>query len=307
MNYSIPIFLASGNAYAPFVATTITSIVKNTESFIDFYILDGGISKINKQKILKIKNKYDNFSVDFIDMKYARLDRFPNIGHYSLNTFSRYFIPDLKPDLNKILYLDVDIIVKDDISKLYSQDLENYPIGAVLEDFYPDNCLHLKEMCPAYNGGSNYFNAGVLLLNIDYFRKNNLTQKLIDTTIQFKDVLSCPDQDVFNLIFENNFKILDYKFNFMPDHKDNILKSSKKEAIEAVNNPIILHYTCRKPWITMQAESANDFWEIAKETPFYKVLKFKLILHMSLLNFIKKIKTKISKLFKNTITLNKRV
>lgn len=298
---TIPIFLASGNTYAPFLATTITSIVKNTESFIDFYILDGGISKRNKQKILKIKNKYDNFSVDFIDMKYASLERFPNIGHYSLNTFSRYFIPDLQPGLNKILYLDVDIIVKDDISKLYSQDLENYPIGAVLEDFYPDNYLHLKKMCPAYNGGSNYFNAGVLLLNTDYFRKNNLTQKLIDTTIQLKDVLSCPDQDVFNFIFENNFKILDYKFNFMPDHKDYILKLGKKEVIEAVNNPIILHYTGRKPWFTIQAESANDFWEIAKETSFYKALKLKLIFHMSLLNFIKKVKNKISKLLKKQL------
>lgn len=299
MNCSIPIFLASDDNYAPFVATTIVSIVKNTKSFIDFYILDGGILKRNKRKIFKIKNRYNNFSIEFIDMKYAGLERFPNIEHYSLNTFSRYFIPDLKPDLNKILYLDVDIIVKDDISKLYNQDLGDYPVGAVLEDFYPNNYLHLKKICPTYKGGSNYFNAGVLLLNLDYFRKNNLTQKLIDITIQLKDVLSCPDQDVFNFIFENNFKILDYKFNFMPDHKDYILKLGKKEAIEAIDNPIILHYTGRKPWLTMQAERANDFWEIAKETSFYRMLKLKLIFLIKLPNFIRNVKNKIIKLLKN--------
>lgn len=270
---NIPIFLASDDNYAPFVATTITSIVKNTKSFIDFYVLDGGIFELSKQKILSLKNEFNNFSIEFIDMKDSGLERFPYIRHYSLNTFSRYFIPELKPDLNKILYMDVDIIVKGDVAELYNQDLGNYPLGAILEDFYPHNYTYLKKICPNYSGGSNYFNAGILLLSLDYFRKNNLTQKLIDKTIELKDVLSCADQDVFNLIFENNFKIFDYKYNFMPDFIDLILELDKKEAIEATNNPVILHYTYKKPWNTMQANMAEDFWQVAKLTPFYEELK----------------------------------
>lgn len=273
MNQPIPIFLASDDNYAPFVATTIISIVKNTSSFINFYILDGGILEWNKQKILSIKKDFNNFSVEFLDMKNSGLERFPNIRHYSLNTFSRYFIPEMKTDLDKILYLDVDIIVKSDIAELYNQDLENYPVGAILEDFYPDNYTHLKKICPTYKGGSNYFNAGILLLSLNYFRKNNLTQILVDKTIELKDVLSCPDQDIFNFIFDNNFKILDYKYNLMPDHQDYIHKLGKKEAIDAISKPVILHYTARKPWNTLRAEMSDDFWQIAKLSPFYCDLK----------------------------------
>lgn len=266
---NIPVFLASDNNYAPFVATTICSIVKNTKSFVDFYVLDGGISKKNKQKIESLKNQFNNFAIEFLDMSDAQLERFPNVQHYSVNAFSRYFIPELKPELNKILYLDVDIIVKGDIAKLYGQNLENYPLGAVLEDFYEGNYVHLKKICPTYSGGSNYFNSGVLVMDLDYFRKNNLTQKLIDKTIELKEVLSCPDQDIFNFIFEGNFKILDYEFNFMPDHFELLKKMHPEKAEQIKNNAIIFHYTWKKPWLNKSVASA-DFWEIAKLTAFYE-------------------------------------
>lgn len=276
MTQTIPIFLASDDNYAPFVSTTIISIVKNTNSFINFYILDGGILEWNKQKIISLKKDFNNFNVEFLDMKNSGLERFPNIRHYSLNTFSRYFIPEMKPDLDKILYLDVDIIVKSDIAELYNQDLENYPVGAVLEDFYPNNYQHLKTICPTYKGGSNYFNAGVLLLSLNYFRENNLTQILVDKTIELKDVISCPDQDIFNFIFDNNFKILDYKFNLMPDYQEAIHELGKKEAIDAISNPVILHYTAFKPWNTLQGKMVDDFWQVAKLSPFYRELKMTL-------------------------------
>jgi lipopolysaccharide biosynthesis glycosyltransferase len=273
MHQSVPIFLASDDRYAPFVATTINSIAKNTKSFIDFYVLDGGILDANKQKIESLKEQFNNFSIEFIDMKNAGLERFPNMRHYSLNTFSRYFIPDLKPDLDKVLYMDVDIIVKGDIAELYNEDLGKYPLGAILEDFFPLNYTYLMETFPDYKGGNNYFNAGVLLISLDYFRKNDLTQKLIDKTVELKEVLSCPDQDIFNLFFENNFKVIDYKFNFMPDHDDCLLKLGKKEAIEALDYPVVLHYTGRKPWKDCLAKRAVDFWEIARLTPFFDELK----------------------------------
>ncbi|HPT40888.1 MAG TPA: glycosyltransferase family 8 protein [Candidatus Gastranaerophilaceae bacterium] len=273
MTQQIPIFLASDDNYAPFVATTITSIVKNTTSFINFYVLDGGIVEWNKQKIQSIQSDFKNFSVEFVDMGKCGLERFPNLNHYSVNTFSRYFIPELKPDLDKILYLDIDIIVKGDIAQLYNQEMNDYPIAAILEDFYPENYKYLKQICPNYDGGSNYFNAGVLLISLDYFRKNNITQQLIDTTVKLKDLIRCADQDILNFVFANNFKILDYKFDFMPDHKDYIYKLGKKEAIGAIDNHGLIHYTGRKPWNTMQAENAQDFWDVAKLTPFYKELK----------------------------------
>jgi len=266
---SIPVFLASDNNYSPFVATTILSIIKNTKSFISFYVLDGGIHQSNKRKILSLSRKYKNFSVEFINMKTFELKKFPDIKHYTTNAFSRYFIPELKPDLKKVLYLDVDIIVTGDIAELYNQELGEYSIGAILEDYCPRNYTYLKEICPAYNGGCNYFNSGVLIMNIDDFKKNNITQKLVETTIKLKDVLNCPDQDVLNLIFENNFKILDYKYNFFSGHEKYVISSGKKELLEARENHLILHFTGGKPWKDKSVEMSSKFWDIAKETSFY--------------------------------------
>lgn len=230
---NIPTFLASDDNYAPFVGTTICSIIKNTKSNVDFYILDGGISEENKNKIYSLTKKKKNISIEFITIEKEKLEKFPNIEHYSLNTFSRYFIPECKPKLNKIIYLDVDIIVKGDIAKLYNQDLEEFPLGAILEDFYLGNYTYLKKTIPEYHGGSNYFNAGVLVLNLDYFRKNNLTQILINKTLELANILNTADQDVFNLVFENNFKALDYKFNFMPDHFE-LLKTLHPQKSNAI-------------------------------------------------------------------------
>lgn len=282
----VPIFLASNNNYAPFVSTTIISIVKNTTAFINFYILDGGINNKNKEKIKKIKNQFKNFSIEFIDMKNFELERFPNIAHYSTSAFSRYFIPEIKPHLKKILYLDVDIIVKGDIYELFNQNLENYPLGAILEDFYPQNSIYLKKIYPKYNGGTNYFNSGVLVVELDYFKKNNITNILVNKTNELKDVLNCPDQDVLNIIFENNFKILDYKFNFMPFHQKHFMKNEK------VENPIIIHYTAEKPWKNSETEGGDDFWEIAKLSPFYAELEKNIKLPKLLKNIPSKEKIK---------------
>lgn len=269
----IPIFLASNDCYAPFVATTILSVVKNTKAFINFYILDGGITNEKKQKITGLKNKFKNFSIEFIDMEKYNLERFPEIRHYSTSAFSRYFIPELKPELEKAIYLDVDIIVTGDILELYNQNLEHYALGAILEDFYPANYTYLKKICPEYKGGSNYFNSGVLLINIPEFNKRGCLQKLLDCTFQYYKKMSCADQDIFNIIFQNNFKILDYKFNFMPDHKNYIIKTNKPNAIQSIKNHIVIHYTYIKPWKEKNVSKSDKFWEIAKQTPFYWDLK----------------------------------
>ena len=121
MTNKIPVFLSSDNNYAPFIATTIASICNNTKSFIEFYILDSGISEGNKEKILSLSNKFDNFSLEyiFIDVqKYFK--NFRSIPYITLSTYNRIFIPEKNKKNEKIIYLDCDLIVTSDISELYN-------------------------------------------------------------------------------------------------------------------------------------------------------------------------------------------
>lgn len=268
----IPVFMASDDNYAPFLCASMRSILENTSSLIEFNILDNGITEEKKNKILKSLEEFKNKEITFFDMaKFSSLQEFPDLRHYTKTTFCRYFIPDLCKNHKKVLYFDVDTIIKGDILELFNQDLDGYPIGAILEDFYPANYTVLKEkIFPEFNGGDKYFNAGILVIDLEKFKKENCQKKLIELTIQLNDRLSCADQDVFNIVFENNFKILDYKFNFMPDHKHFLFEKHPDISVE----PVILHYAAGKPW-KMRSSRNNDFWEILNDTEFYEEVQAK--------------------------------
>ena len=268
----IPVFLASDDNYAPFAATMMYSVLEHTDAFIDFYVLDGGISDGSKILIAASLAAFEHKSLTYFDMSAYGLERFPNVRHYSLNAFSRYFIPELRPELAKIIYLDVDIIVKGDIAELYDEDMDGYPVAAVLEDFYAGNWTMLKEkIYPQYNGGDRYFNTGVLLLDIPQLIAGNYTDKMIKLTVELSDKLNCPDQDVFNILFENNFKVLDYRYNFMPGHWQ--MLQEKHPEIKTIA-PFAIHYTAGKPW-RGSCEMKEEFDRVLRETYFATLVKDK--------------------------------
>lgn len=275
MNH-IPVFLASDDNYAPFLATTAYSTLFHTNSFIDFHILDGGISPLSQKLIAQSLSGFSNFSIRYINMRQYSLNRFPKIKHYSVNAFSRYFIPEIAPELSKAIYMDVDVIVTGDIKNIYDIPLDGCPLGAVLEDFADHNPRYLKQhIFPQYQGLNGYFNSGMLLLDIPLLNKGNYINLCIEKTTELSEKLSCADQDIFNIVFENNFKALDYRYNFMPGYFT-ALKKLKPQAAEAACCDIhMIHYTAGKPWQKENIEMADEFWKVAAKTAFYNLIKFR--------------------------------
>lgn len=287
MHSSIPVFLACDDNYAPFLCTTMYSMLMHTNSDIDFYVMDGGISKQSKKLVMQSLKEFKHKNIRYIDMSKFGLNRFPNLKHYSLNTFSRYFIPEIAPNLGKAIYIDVDVIIKGDIAELYNENLGGHAVGAVLEDFYVGNYTTLKEkIWPKYRGGDQYFNAGVMLLDIQKFIKNKYQEKLIGLTIQLYDKLSCPDQDVFNILFDGKFKILDYRYNFMPDY---LAMLQKRHPERGEVKPLVIHYTGKKPWKNHGSDSA-DFDNILRLTKFSKLVRQKFSTHLVFQTQLKKYK-----------------
>lgn len=293
-NLIVPVYLACDENYVPYLATAMYSILKNTTSHINFFILDGGILPKSKLLLKKSLEAFNNFDIEYLDITKYNLNRFPNLRHYSLNAFSRYFIPKVTPNIVKGIYLDVDIIVKKDITDLFNIELEHFPLAAVSEDFYGDNAYYLKNnIYPEYKSGLLYFNTGVLLVNISEFIKKDYCSKLINLTIKYSDKLSCPDQDVFNIVFEDNFKILDYKYNFMPDYYNKLVAYRPEIADTIKDDAYILHYTRYKPWKSRKAAAFKDFWDIAEKTLFidrikhtYETNQYNLIKKVCLFGFI---------------------
>lgn len=267
----IPIFLSSDNNYAPFVATTIISICDNTEAFCEFYILDGGIFEENKIKIQNLKEKYENFSIEFIkidlEKEFNDLEYENNCPHVTLSTYNRFLISKLKPEIDKLLYLDVDIIVKGDIELLFKINLSDKLLGAIPENFSNnDNALN-RNLSLSLKNTHKYFNAGVLLIDNKKWLEQNIMKKLFITDKKFKDKLKWADQDVLNIVFDSNYLELDEKFNWMTQKENNC------------NEIIIRHFnTHKKPWQFNENVSTNLipnidwFWQYASKTDFYKEL-----------------------------------
>ena len=272
---NIPIFLSSDNNYAPLVATTMTSILSNTKSFIEFYILDGGITSDNVEKIQSLKNNFNNFSIEFIKIDYEKYFKgFKTSGHWSKAVYARLLIPNLKPNINKAIFMDVDILVIGDIANLYNEDLENYALGAVWEDFSEQIPEHLTKIRKnmALNTNHKYFNSGVLLINCTRWRNENISSKLFKIADKYCDKIQMVDQDILNKCFDNNYKMLPKKYNYLTPYfwYDDEHKYLIRHLVGHV-----------RPWQIKEDINTDlipdlkTFWYYAKMTPFYKELTSK--------------------------------
>lgn len=273
----IPVFLSSDNNYSPFVATTILSIMDHTKSAVDFYILDGGIYEENKKQILKLISQFPNIGIKFLKVDTEKKFKdFPTRMHFTIDMYTRFLIPELMPDFDKVIYSDVDVIFNGNVADLYSEKLDGFPIGAVpymFGYFNPDQ----KEIL-SYHERLNlsqkhkYFESGLLLLDCKQWRDSKLTDKLLESVSKSGDgVLLTPDQDALNVFFENNYKPLNNKYIVTPERTSLML--SNRETEESIKNPFIFHFTGPiKPWDKPEIEYAEYFWKYAEKTEFYKLL-----------------------------------
>ena len=129
----IPVVLSSDNKVFFGLATVIVSMLENAyeDTFYDIYVLcTDTVTNENKNKLVELKNKYDKFSLSFMDMK----DTFKNIPvtHKDVNYVSafKFLIPSLFPQFDKILYLDTDVMVRGDLTELYNTAITDYYIAA---------------------------------------------------------------------------------------------------------------------------------------------------------------------------------
>ena len=273
---SINICFTSDNNYVRPLSCTIASILKNTSSETDLhiFILEHDISFENKNKILSLKNIKD-CEISFIKIDSSIFCNFPDFkGSYITKTaYFRFLVADLLKDIDKILYLDSDIIVLSQIEALFSEDITDFYIGAV-EDigFYFDRACLIKSF-------DTYVNSGVLLINLKKWRQDNISQKLFDVVEKYGYNLIYHDQTAINLVCEGKIKILDLSYNLQVFifYQLSILLNHplRKQLLQILKEPKIIHYTNnRKPWNTY-CPLRKYYLEYEKITPFNVDYDFK--------------------------------
>lgn len=273
----IPVFLSADNNYAPYLCVVVKSVCENTKSDLNFCILDGGISDYYKSILKNICLQYKNTTIEFINSD--------SINPYSASHIKTYLpkaalyrllIPNLKPQFDKALYLDVDSIVNLDVEELFNHDIDDYILGAIYEEYqekYHSCCTKRKLGIDLKH---KYFNSGVLLINCKKWHEDNIAQKLEDIYHKYKSKLFFLDQDLLNILSaNNNYYMLDKKYNYLIQNQEN----NKDEYYNTENPNIICHYDGPiKPWHflpdlkTEVIPYIDIWWKYAKETDCYNEL-----------------------------------
>jgi len=194
----VPIVFATDDNYAPFLVIAIHSMAQhlNKNNTYKVYVLQVNISEKHKEMI----NKYatDNLTIEFVDItkNLEAISKKLYLRDYYTNAiYYRVFIPNLFPQFNKAIYLDCDIVILDDIAKLYNHKLKDKVIGAIEEDVMavmPTFGEYAEKMVGVNR--YKYFNSGVMVMNLDKLRKNQTEDKFINLLSQFRFIIA-PDQD----------------------------------------------------------------------------------------------------------------
>ena len=260
----IPVFFTVDDNYINYMTITLRSIVdhsKKTNRY-DIYVVHTGLSKESRQKVLKVTNK-ENFFIHFYNVSPKIQDlqlRLELRDYYSISTYYRLFLPGLFPLINKAIYLDSDIVVREDIANMYTIDMKDNLLGAV-----PDGSVQIYEEFKTYVREiievepEKYFNAGVLLMNFKALRNFKFEKKAIDLLkkVSFK---VAQDQDVLNYLTKDKVLFLDPKWNVMP-------------LGDRHPNPSLIHYNLiLKPWKHENIMYEDHFWDVAEKVGLFSTL-----------------------------------
>ena len=262
--YSIAITIDDN--YLQHACVMLKSLEANTQVPLTVYCIFDNLN-LKNQALLSGVFANNKVAVIFIEFDNRVLPQLPikKDDHISSAAFFRIWLPEILKDVKQVVFLDTDIVITEDIGHLLTLPLDNYPIAAV-EDLgmgaEKKNALGMKT-------DAAYFNSGVMVMNLDYFRKHQLTKKVADFISTFPQLCEFWDQDAFNAVVSGEFLHLPLKYNVQSGFYD---LTGNAEVQEALNNPHVVHYTgggnC-KPWFYHNNHPrGNLYYQYLKQTPF---------------------------------------
>ncbi|WP_026835435.1 glycosyltransferase family 8 protein [Eubacterium xylanophilum] len=266
MNQNVAhIVYASDDRFAEILGVSLVSLYENSKDMDDIiiYVLDSGVSEKNRRRIESISKQYNRTVPQWIKAQDISkvLEMEVAVDRGSLSQYARLFVSsDLPENLERVLYLDCDVVINKSIKELWNINLHGKTIAALLDAFssqYRAN-IGLKK-------NDVMFNSGVMLINLKRWKELKVEEKLLEFIRSKNGVIQQGDQGALNAILSHDTYCFEPRFNSVTIYHDfnydemMIYRKPPKgfygreEIKVAVDDPVIIHYTTsflsKRPWI----------------------------------------------------------
>ena len=295
---NVAIVLAANNYYVPYISTLLHSVAKHSsdDHSYDITIFHRDITPDNMALLKSEFASRANFSIRFYDMSYraSEYEKLFTKLHFTVETYFRLFIQDIMTEYHKVLYLDGDMIVRADVAELYNENVDGKLLAACRDidmagvynsnNLTADNTIDSKRKDYIDNvlkikAPLDYFQAGVILFNLDEMRKVFDTKKALKFAASRR--WEYLDQDVLNYFAQGSVKYLDPRWNVLYDWEfvriKNVISKAPinmyLEYMESRKSPKIIHYGGMiKPWQRADCDFGDEYWRIARLSQYYELI-----------------------------------
>lgn len=235
-NLKKDIFFCTDSNYIQFIPAAIESIERFDKNIYQYHIItDTDINEKTNAYFCELINS-KKLTVHYIKKEeYAGLyER----AHFTQAMYYRLSIPEMT-EADTALYLDCDVLVRGKIGRLFDIDLKDNFVAAVINPFMSRSDIVEQ---------SDYFNSGVMVLNLKKWRASDVKSKVLSIVIKENARLKMPDQDALNIVFNGNWHRLPVKYNAQTS-MFSAYRDLGKEEKAGVSKPVIVHFsTSNKPW-----------------------------------------------------------
>lgn len=260
INSPMHVAFCVNDRYAEYISVSIKGLLENNSSPLAIHILSDYVSEKNAHYLRNIVGLYPNATLEIMIVDDSKLRGLKDT--WTIYTWYRVLLPEiLDTDVHRVLYLDADVLVSGNIEELFLLDMTDKAIAGTID--FQSKDISTYQRC-GYEAEKEYVCAGVMLMNLDYWRMHDIANKVVVWGRENNDRIQFPDQDAINYICRDVKLLLPLKYDIVDGffQDDYYYQNYPQELRECVESPIIIHYAGQAPWVVeISNHLLQDEWE----------------------------------------------
>lgn len=260
---TLHVAVVTDRAYLPWCATTVLSCIdRHPPGQVHLHVVHDG--SLDSTDVDRLRSMAPVGIIDVHGADPARVQHLPSVDRFGHIVWLRFLLGDLLPvEVDRVLYLDADTLVVDDLSALADLDLQDAPLAAVRNVMLDSDEERLRRLTGSTT--SAFLNSGVLLLDLERWREEALTDEIVEAARAHGTEIRWPDQDVLNLVFADRWHHLPARYNTQNSYVTWRRRAERvlghAEVADALRRPAVLHFegplVC-KPWHVLNNHRWRD-------------------------------------------------